>query len=163
VKKETQQKQSEFSDSDKVYEQNLSDYIKRASIKNILSIPFIWVVLIPTILLDVSATCYQAICFSVYGIPKVKRVDYLVFDRHILKYLNVVEKLNCLYCSYFNGVIAYLREIGARTEQYWCPIKHARRASNEHSRYQHFVEYGDAQSFRQNKEEIRVNFYDLRS
>ena len=54
---------------------------------------------------------YQAICFPVYKIPKVRRRDYLVFDRHHLAYLNIIEKINCAYCSYANGAIAFMREV----------------------------------------------------
>ncbi len=59
-----------------------------------------------------------------------------------------LEKLNCAYCSYANGVIAYVREIAGRTEQYWCPIKHARRAIGAYSHYAQFHDYGDAGGFR---------------
>ncbi len=141
--------------------QSLFDYFSHASIGNILSAPVIWAVLFPTIMLDISVSLYQAICFPIYKIPKVKRHDYIVFDRHYLSYLNIIEKLNCAYCSYFNGLIAYAQEIAARTEQYWCPIKHARRISTLHSRYQHFLDYGDAEAYRKFKEQTRRQFNDI--
>jgi hypothetical protein len=59
----------------------------------------------------------------------------VVIDRHRLGYLNPVQKLNCVFCGYGNGVIAYAREITARTEQYWCPIKHALKVKGSHDRY----------------------------
>jgi hypothetical protein len=93
----------------------------------VLTAPVIYAVIVPLVLLDLFVTIYQRVCFPVYGIPKVNRGDYLIFDRHHLAYLNALEKLNCAYCSYANGLIAYVREIAGRTEQYWCPIKHARR------------------------------------
>lgn len=142
--------------------QQLWDYMRRASLKNILSAPVIWAVLIPTVLLDIGVTLFQAVCFPIYGIPKVKRADYVIFDRQYLNYLNIIEKINCVYCSYFNGTISYVQEIAARTEQYWCPIKHARHVSTLHSRYQKFLDYGDAQSYRQHKQEIRIQFDDLK-
>jgi len=141
--------------------QRLLNYLKKASIKNIITAPLIWLVLIPTVLLDIAVTLFQLICFPVYGIPKVKRADYIIFDRQYLNYLNIIEKINCAYCSYFNGIIAYIQEIAARTEQYWCPIKHARHISTLHSRYQHFLSYGDAKSYRQNKENVRKQFDDI--
>lgn len=113
-----------------------------------LTAPVIYVLIIPFALLDVFITIYQAVCFPVYGIPKVKRRDYLVFDRRYLAYLNVLEKLNCAYCSYVNGLIGYVREIGSRTEQFWCPIKHARKLVTAHPRYSGFAEFGDAQAYR---------------
>jgi len=146
----------------KHYLQLLLNYLKKASLKNILSAPVIWAVLIPTVLLDIGVTLFQAICFPIYGIPKVKRTDYIVFDRQYLNYLNFIEKINCAYCSYFNGIIAYIQEIAARTEQFWCPIKHARHISTLHSRYQHFLDYGDAKSYRKHKDKIRTQFSDLK-
>ena len=41
--------------------QHFSDYLKKASIKNIISTPFIWSVFIPVLLLDVVVSIYQAI------------------------------------------------------------------------------------------------------
>jgi len=66
-----------------------------------------------------------------------------------------------VYCGYFNGLIAYTHEIAGRTEQYWCPIKHARRTSGFHSRYSRFLEYGDAQGYREELYTVRHDFEDL--
>ena len=114
-----------------------------------LTAPFIYVLIVPFVLLDVFITIYQAVCFPVYGIPKVKRRDYLVFDRRHLAYLNLLEKLNCAYCSYANGLVGYVREIGSRTEQFWCPIKHARRVVAAHPIHNEFVDFGDAEAYRE--------------
>ena len=140
----------------------LRHYLKDAKILNILTAPVIWACLIPAVIFDLSLTIYQSICFPVYGIPKVKRGDYIVLDRHYLSYLNPIEKLNCLYCGYFNGMAAYIREIGARTEQYWCPIKHARKLKSVHSRYKNFNHYGDAESYRGKLNKIRNDFDDIK-
>jgi len=126
----------------------LSTYVLKAPPLVILTAPFIYALIIPFVLLDLFVTVYQFICFPVYGIPKVRRSNFLVFDRHHLAYLNVLEKLNCAYCSYGNGLIAYVREIASRTEQYWCPIKHARRLIGAHARYAVFADYGDADGFK---------------
>jgi hypothetical protein len=123
-------------------------YIRRARILTILTAPVIYAVIVPLVLLDLFVSLYQFICFPVYGIEKVRRRDYFVFDRHHLAYLNVIEKFNCAYCSYGNGLVAYVREIFARTEQYWCPIKHARRVIGSHDQYRRFLDYGDAEAFR---------------
>jgi hypothetical protein len=95
-------------------------------------------------LLDLFLRIYQAVCFAAYGISKVHRSRYLIFDRRYLPYLNALEKLNCAYCSYANGILAFGREIASRSEQYWCPIKHARRVQDSHSRYRDFVDFGGA-------------------
>jgi hypothetical protein len=127
----------------------LSTYIIHAHPMVVLTAPVIYALIVPLALLDLFVTIYQAVCFPVYGIAKVRRGDYLVFDRRHLAYLNALEKLNCAYCSYANGLIAYVREIAGRTEQYWCPIKHARRVIGAHARYANFEDYGDAEAYRQ--------------
>ncbi|NOZ24660.1 MAG: hypothetical protein GXO94_00985 [Nitrospirae bacterium] len=136
-------------------------YLFHAAWLNILTAPLIWSGLVVAVILDSFVSTYQFVCFPVYGIPKVKRGDYIVIDRHELKYLNAIEKLNCVYCGYFNGLVAYVQEIAARTEQYWCPIKHARRIGSIHSRYRKFLEYGDAESYRNRVEDVRRDFSDL--
>ncbi len=121
----------------------------------ILSAPVIYSLIIPLLLLDVFAALYQAACFPVYGIPRVRRRDYLAFDRGQLVYLNAIEKINCEYCAYANGLIAYVREIASRTEEYWCPIKHARRVLGVHARYGSFVDFGDGDAYRHALERLR--------
>ena len=133
----------------------LSAYLLAARPLVVITAPVIYSVIVPLVLLDLFVTVYQAVCFPVYGIPKVRRRDYLVFDRHHLAYLNALEKLNCAYCSYANGLIAYVREIASRTEEYWCPIKHARRLIGTHAYYATFEDYGDAEGYRRRLEELR--------
>ena len=137
-------------------------YLKDAEILNILTAPVIWSCLLPAIFMDLVMTFFQAVCFPIYGIPKVHRKDYIVIDRHYLSYLNGLEKLNCVYCGYFNGLIGYIQEIAARTEQYWCPIKHARKTRFVHGRYSKFLSYGDGVSYRENIESVRRGFDDLK-
>ena len=159
-------KKVEFEETTRRYHKTLVTriytYISNAAWLNILTAPVIWFCLIPAIFLDLTSAVYQAICFPVYKIPKVKRNDYIVMDRHALNYLNTIEKLNCIYCGYFNGLIAYVQEIAARTEQYWCPIRHARKIANIHSRYEKFFEYGDGNEYRNKIEEIRRDFEDIK-
>lgn len=125
----------------------LSKYVLGARPLVLITTPVIYSLLIPIALLDLFIVVYQAICFPVYGIAKVRRRDYFVFDRAHLAYLNAVEKLNCAFCTYANGVVAYAREVASRTEEYWCPIKHARRIVGAHPRYSHFEDYGDAEAY----------------
>lgn len=133
-------------------------YLREARPFNVLTAPVIYSGFVPLLCLDLFVTLHQAACFPVYGIPKARRGDYLVFDRGDLPYLNVLEKFNCFYCSYANGLAAYFREVAARTEQYWCPIKHSRRIRDAHLRYPRFLEYGDAGSFRKGLERLRGQF-----
>ncbi len=130
-------------------------YLRDARWGHLLTAPIIYMVIVPMMLLDGVVTLYQQICFRVYGIPLVRRSEYLVIDRQHLSYLNAIEKLNCMYCGYGNGLIAYIREVTARTEQYWCPIKHARRVKDPHQRIDQFVDYGDARAYRERLEALR--------
>ncbi len=134
---------------------SLWNYVRGASLGVMITAPFIYAVILPALLLDLFVSVYQALCFPAYGIPKVKRGDYIVFDRQNLAYLNSLEKLNCAYCSYVNGLFAYVREIGARTEKYWCPIKHVRKLIAPHAHYADFVEYGDAEAYHTQLEDLR--------
>jgi hypothetical protein len=126
----------------------LAGYVFNARPLIWLTSPVIYSLILPFALIDVWVWLYQLICFPVYGIPRVKRSEYIVFDRHHLGYLNILEKINCIYCSYGNGVLAYASEAAARTEAYWCPIKHARRKAAYHRWYNKFADYGDAEHFR---------------
>ncbi len=138
-----------------------SDYVYDSGILIVLTIPIIWAALIPSLLLDVVVCVYQLICFPIYGIPRVKRGDYVVLDRHTLQYLNWLEKTNCFYCGYFNGLMSFVREVAARTEQYWCPVRHARPVKSVHSRYKTFFEYGEAKAYREGLEAVRKRFDDV--
>lgn len=140
---------------------SLIRYILDANPLHILTAPLIWLCLIPALLLDGMVSLYQMICFPIYGIPKVKRSDYVIVDRQYLAYLNLIEKINCVFCGYFGGLIAYVGEIAARTEQHWCPIKHARALKTIHERYQYFMDYGDAEAYCNSLETVRKKFQDI--
>jgi hypothetical protein len=129
----------------------------------ILSSPLIYACVIPFLMVDACVELYQLVCFPIYGIPKVRRKDYLIFDRGRLAYLNTIEKVGCIYCSYVNGLLAMITEIAARTEQYFCPIKHAHRLLQTHSRYGKFLPYGDAAAYRQQSDAVARAFGDLSS
>lgn len=135
--------------------QKLLPYLFGANPLVMLVSPVIYAGIVPFLLLDLFVSLFQAVCFPIYGIAKIKRSDYFVFDRHHLAYLNALEKLNCAYCSYANGLMAFAREIAARTEQYWCPIKHARRVIGTHARYALFDDYGDGEHYQARLAELR--------
>ncbi len=148
----------EFLRQQRRYKVGLLGFLGRTRPLVALTAPLIYAGCIPFLLMDLFVTLYQAVCFPIYRIPKVRRADYLVFDRAELPYLNAIEKFNCFYCSYGNGVAAYTREVAARTEQYWCPIKHARRIHAAHGRYPNFFEHGDAEAFRRGLERLREQY-----
>jgi hypothetical protein len=131
-------------------------FLKESGALSLLTAPIVYSLLIPLVLTDIWVNLYQHICFRIYGVVLVKRSDYLIIDRHHLAYLNWIEAMNCVFCSYANGIIAFAREIASRTEQHWCPIKHALRIKNPHERYFSFLEYGDAEGYRNNMGQYRV-------
>jgi hypothetical protein len=127
--------------------QRIPRFLRDSSPLNILTAPIIYSLIVPVALLDLWVSAYQRICFPIYGVARVKRSAFIVIDRHHLAYLNGIEKANCMFCSYANGVFAYVREIAARTEQYWCPIRHAKAIRAPHAHYQGFVDFGDAEGY----------------
>ncbi len=152
----------EFARQQRRYKTGLFRFLIRSNVLIVLTAPVIYAGWVPFLLMDLFVTVYQAICFPIYRIPKVKRSDYIVFDREDLPYLNIIEKFNCFYCSYGNGVAGYLREVAARTEQYWCPIKHARRIKAAHERYPRFFDHGDAEAFQQGLNRLRKQYDDVK-
>ena len=130
---------------------SLWKHIRGATWPVILSAPLLYACGLPLLLLDLFVTIYQAVCFPIYGVEKVRRADYLIFDRGKLAYLNAIEKVGCVYCSYANGLLAYIKEIAGRTEKRFCPIKHAGPVQQPHSQYQHFFPYGNAPAYRARK------------
>ena len=145
----------------KRYKTSAIKYLFSARPLVIATAPVAYIMVLPLALLDASFTVYQHICFRVYDIPRVRRSDFIVIDRHQLAYLNSIEKLNCVYCGYANGMIAYVEEIIARTEQYWCPIKHARRILGAHDHYRDFLDYGDAENYQSKLIALRKALSDL--
>lgn len=128
--------------------ESLRSFLGRTRLMTVVTAPVIYSLVLPLAIFDLWVVVYQAICFRVYGIDRVRRRDYVYLDRHQLAYLNGLQKLNCIYCGYANGVIAFTREVAARTEAYWCPIKHSRRVVDPHDHYPQFLDFGDAEAFR---------------
>lgn len=124
--------------------------------QQLLTAPVIYGLIIPLVFLDICVTFYQATCFPIYRIAKARRSDFIVFDHQHLAYLNIFEKFHCIYCSYANGLLAYAREIAARTEQFFCPIKHARRILGAHAHYTEFLDYGEAEDFHARLMQLRA-------
>lgn len=134
-------------------------FLGESPLSALITAPIVYSLIVLLAVVDIWASLYQAVCFPLWHIPRVRRSGYITLDRRHLSYLNAVQKLNCVYCGYGNGVIAYVREIASVTEQYWCPIKHALRVKAPHKRYRNFVDYGDTDGFRERltalREELR--------
>jgi acyl dehydratase len=143
------------------FKEGLLSYMLTSDWRHLLTMPLIYPVLLPMLVLDAMVTLYQWVCFPLYNVPRVKRSDFFVYDRTHLAYLNVFEKFNCAYCSYGNGLMAYAREVLGLTEQYWCPIKHARRVVQAHPYYHGFSDYGDAENYRDQLAHLRLQLQKL--
>ncbi|MBT3464432.1 hypothetical protein HOD20_06790 [archaeon] len=112
--------------------------------RHLISTPFIHMMIIPLIIFDLFLEIYHNVCFRLYQIPLRKRSLYIRIDRQKLKYLNPIEKLNCMYCGYANGFIHYAFEIAGDTEGYWCAIKHQKSKNfKEPPHHKNFAEYGN--------------------
>lgn len=135
--------------------QRIGRYLAESSLLFILSAPLVYSLIVPLVALDIIVWVYQTACFPIYKIPKVRRSEYVVIDRHRLRYLNLIERTHCAYCGYANGLVSYVREVAARTEQYWCPIKHARSARGHHDRYYTFAAYGDGDHYAAELQRLR--------
>ncbi|HXN05624.1 MAG TPA: hypothetical protein VN944_01005 [Nitrospiria bacterium] len=135
--------------------QGVLSFLWESSLASLLVAPVIYSLVVPLILLDAWLWLFQAVCFPAYGIPKVDRRRYVVLDRGKLGYLNAIERFNCNFCGYANGLVAYGREVASRTEAYFCPIKHARPVSGTHTRYREFLDFGDSDHYKTKVEKIR--------
>jgi len=119
------------------------EYPKR-HFRNAVSAPFIYMMIVPFVFLDVVIEVYHRICFPLYGLRYVKRSQYIIFDRQKLNYLPWYDKINCTYCAYGNGILLYSAAIASETEKYWCGIKHHKaRIKALREEEKDFLEYGD--------------------
>lgn len=140
-----------FSNKIKEYQKskktNLFKYVFTANLRNVISVPFIYSLIFPVVILDLFLTMYIFTAFPLYWIPRPARKDFFIYDRRFLKYLNLLQKFNCLYCSYVNWLFAYAVDIWARTEQYWCPIKHALNNELVHKYAKEYADFWDVDWF----------------
>ena len=134
---------------------NLLSWFREVPLLHLLTAPLIYAMVIPAIMFDVLLFVYQQVAFRVFKFEFIKRSDYMHFDHHYLGYLNLIEKLNCLYCSYFNGLMQYASAIAGRTELFFCPIKHAKKVVSQHKFYEEFLSYGDEEEYQKKLKELR--------
>ena len=120
---------------------------KNSFLRRCIVIPILSIMIIPLVIVDLFVEFYHRICFPLCKLPIIKRSEYIRFDdRAKLKYLNSWQKVYCIYCTYANGLIAYVGEIAAQTEKYWCGINHKTDNSEYHKRLE-FAEYNDKKDF----------------
>lgn len=113
----------------------------------LISAPFIYAMVFILVLLDLSVSLYQSICFRLWRIPQIQRSKHVIIDRHRLTYLNGFQKLNCIYCGYANGVMGYAKHIAGETERYWCPVKHETEVLAPHNYYIEFADFDDLEGW----------------
>ena len=68
-------------ETDRSLRMPLARYLRQSRVMVVLSSPFIYLCFLAFLLLDISVSMYQAVCFKIYEIPNVHRADYLIFDR----------------------------------------------------------------------------------
>jgi hypothetical protein len=118
------------------------------TLRHAATFPFIWIVLFPMAIMDVVLEIYHRICFPLYGIPILRRKEYIRLDRHRLEYLSFFDKINCTYCAYANGLASYFVAIAGETEKYWCGIKHEpSKTYVEPAHHKNFAKYGDKKEY----------------
>ncbi len=147
--------EKEMFEKQKANMMHLWDWFKEIPLLQLFSAPVIYAMVVPAVILDIMLFIYHNVVSRVFKIQFGKRSDYIVFDRQYLGYLNIVEKLNCLYCAYFNGVMQYAAAIAGRTEFYFCPIKHAKKIAYKHEFYDAFLPYGYGDAYQKKLKEIR--------
>jgi hypothetical protein len=138
--------------------ENLLAWFGEIPFSHLLTSPLVYGMLIPAIVLDIMLFFYQVVVSRVFKIKFDKRSDYIVFDRQYLGYLNLIEKFNCLYCSYFNGLMQYASSIAGRTELFFCPIKHAKKIAYKHEYYDAYLIYGDGDEYQKKLKNLREKF-----
>ena len=134
---------------------NLLVWFREIPLLHLLSSPIIYAMIIPAVLLDIILFIYQQAVFRIYKFKPIKRSDYIIYDHQYLGYLNSIEKLNCLYCSYFNGLMQYAAAIASRTELFFCPIKHAKKVAYGNDYYELYFEYGEGDDYQTKLKELR--------
>jgi hypothetical protein len=127
----------------------LVPYLFNLPLRVHLTSPFVYGMIVPLVFLDIFVIIFQTICFRAWDVSMVRRADYVVLDRRHLAYLNGIEKLNCVFCGYATGVISFTREVAGRTEQYWCPIKHANKLRDQHHHFRNFINHADADGWQE--------------
>ena len=113
-----------------------------------LSIPLIYILIIPFSFMDLTVTIYQHACFRLWGLARVRRGEHVIFDRNHLPHMNWRERLNCMYCDYAQGVIAYVSAVTHQTEHFWCPVKHKTNIHGQSGAYEGYIGRDDTAGYR---------------
>jgi len=119
-------------------------------LRHLPTLPIIYLAVFPMMMMDVWVEIYHRFCFPFYNIPYLKRKHYIRIDRHKLSYLNFLQKLNCVYCGYANGIVNYWSAIFAETEKYWCGIQHKENGTyTPPLHHEELIEFGDEKAYKE--------------
>jgi len=129
------------------HQPGLMALIKRSRPINLITGPIIYSMIFPLLILDIFVSFYQWSCFPIYGIPKLSRKDFIIFDRQELKYLDWISKFHCTYCAYGVGVVAYVGAVVGATENYFCPIKHKSKKIHAAQKRDQYVPFDEPANF----------------
>ena len=121
--------------------------IKRSRPINLITGPIIYGMIFPIIFLDFCISLYQWSCFPIYGMQKLSRNDFIIFDRQELRYLDWISKFHCTYCAYGVGVITFASQVINVTEAYFCPIKHHSKTVDKNNKKFKFLEFEEPENF----------------
>jgi hypothetical protein len=94
--------------------------------------------IIPLLFVDAFCSFYHAVYFRLNEIPLIPRKKYIIIDRGRLLKLNWVQRWNCIYCDYANGLIAWTKAVINTTEIYNCAIKHGSAEYNQEYQKDYF-------------------------
>ena len=114
---------------------------------NLVTGPLIYGMVVPLVFLDLSVWVYQYVCFPIYKLPRIARVQFNAFDRQELRYLDWVSKAHCSYCAYATGAAAFASAVIAATEAYFCPIKHQHKNQAARATAVPYLEFEEPEGF----------------
>lgn len=109
----------------------------------ILGIVYIYAEVVFIVLVHLVCWLHHVVVFTIFRIPKPRLRDFMIFDRGRLTKLTWMQRIGCVYCSYVNGVAAWVKATANATEIYACAIKHAitKRGMEHQERYYEYQDF----------------------
>ncbi len=84
-----------------------SSHVKRIGLARTLAGGLPMYTCIPLLVILHVTTCvigYQWLIRPLLGLPKVRWADYVIIDRHRIRGMSGLDKFNCMFCGYANGL-----------------------------------------------------------
>lgn len=60
--------------------------------------------------LSLVVVFFQCLVRPLFGTPRLRWSDYVILDRHRIEELCLIDKLNCLFCGYANGLCTLINK-----------------------------------------------------